>query len=162
MSTKNSRFSVNGDGTHAPEPQADRRKKQVVEALGKRYRELNNLWENAENDLKQIPIPVDVSYCYKSISADKDHHQPRGEMIHSYLGFVKSKGGWRICYGSSHDGFPEHDLDWKPITECSVDLRLEAVPYTGKLREVVLKAAEECVPKLDAAIADLRSTLQSW
>jgi hypothetical protein len=39
---------------------------------------------------------------------------------------------------------------------------LEAVPHIGKLRELVLKAAEECVPKLDEAIADLRSTLQSW
>jgi hypothetical protein len=30
------------------------------------------------------------------------------------------------------------------------------------LRELVLKAAEECVPTLDKAIADLRNTLESW
>lgn len=161
MSTRNPRFSLNGDGKHPQEPQPDQRKKQVVEALSKRYKELNKLWEDAEKDLKQIPIPVDVSFCYKSVSADPPD-EPRGEEIHDYLGFVRSKGGWRICYGSSHDGFPQYEIDWKPITESGVDLRLEAVPHIGKLRELVLKVAEECVPKLDEAIAALRSTLQSW
>jgi hypothetical protein len=163
MSAKNPRFSIKGDGKHPQEPQPDQRKKQVVEALSKRYKELNELWEAAEDDLKQVPVPVDVFVCYKSEIADP-HNDPLGErdQIHDNLGFVRSKGGWRICHGNSHDGFPDYEIDWKPITECSVDLRLEAVPHIGELRERVLKAAEECVPKLDKAIADLRSTVQGW
>lgn len=125
-----------------------------------RYKELNKLWEDAEADLKEIPIPVDVKYCYKS--ADADPMRPNEYQIHYFIGFARSKGGWRICFDIAHDAFPEYDFDWKPITECGVDIRLEAVPHIGKLRELVLKAAEECVPTLDKAIADLRSTLQSW
>jgi hypothetical protein len=160
MSSKNPRFSLNGDGRHLPQPQADPRKKQVVEALSQRYKELNKLWEDAEADLKEIPIPIDVPLCYKSVDADSE--RPGEYQIRSYLAFARSKGGWRICYGTQHDAFPEYDYDWKPITECRVDIRLEAVPHIGELRELVLKKAEECVPALDKAIADLRNTLHSW
>lgn len=45
-----------------------------------------------------------------------------------------------------HDAFAEYDFDWMPITECGVDIRLAAVPQIGKRRELVLKAAAECVP----------------
>jgi hypothetical protein len=160
MSSKNPRFSLNGDGKHPHQPPPDPRKKQVVEALSTRYKELNKLWEDAEADLKEIPIPVDVKHRYKSVDADP--MRPNEYQIHHYIAFARSKGGWRICYDAAHDAFPEYDWDWKPITECRVDIRLEAVPHIGKLRELVLKAAEECVPTLDKAIADLRSTLQSW
>jgi hypothetical protein len=160
MSTVNSRFSFNGDGKH-PEPQPDQRKKKLVEALDHRYKELNKLWEAAEADLKQVPIPVDVSFAYKSIPADP-HNDPRGQVvrIHDLLGFVKSEGGWRICHGQSHDGFPDCEVGWTPINECTVALRVEAAAHLGKLRELVLKAAEECVAKLDDAIAELRGTLR--
>jgi hypothetical protein len=160
MSLKNPRFSLNGDGKHPDSPQTDQRKKQVTESLDRRYKELNKLWEDAEADLKEIPIPVDVKFCYESIDADMS--RPGEHQIHSYLGFVRSKGGWRICFGADHDAFPLVDIDWKPITECRVDIRMEAVPHLGKLRELVLKAAEDCLPTLDKAISDLRSTLQNW
>lgn len=161
MSSKNPRFSLNGDGKH-PEPLSpDHRKEKVVAALGKRYKALNQLWENAEADLKEIPVPVDVPYRYKSVSVDEPH-EPRGFEMHFYIGFVKSKGGWRICHGTQHDGYPEYDYDWKPITECSVDIRLEAAPHINKLRERVLEKAEECVTTLDRTISDFRNTLQSW
>jgi hypothetical protein len=166
MSSKNPRFSFNGDGKHSdPPPHSEppptnQRKKQAVEVLGKRYKELNKLWENAEADLKEIPVPVDVKFCYESVSADPKHTDEY--QIHLYLGFVRSKGGWRICFGYQHETFPEDGFDWKPITECRVDIRLEAVPHIGKLRELVLKAAEDCVPTLDKAIADFRTTVESW
>jgi hypothetical protein len=160
MSTKNPRFSVNGDANQPDRTQADERKKQVILALDSRYKDLNKLWEEAEADLKQIPIPVDVPYRYKSNFAD--HPVGPGPQIHDYLGFVKSKGGWRICYGSLHDAFPEQDFDWKPITECTYDHRIQALPHIEKLREKVLKQAEECVVTLDKAIAHVRKTLTSW
>jgi hypothetical protein len=160
MSSKNPRFSLNGDGKDPEQPQLDPRKQQVVEALTTRYKELNKLWEDAEADLKEIPIPVDVKYPYKS--EDADPMRPNEYMIRHYIAFARSKGGWRICHDTTHDGYPEYDFDWKPITECRVDIRQEAVPHIGKLRELVLKAAEDCVPTLDKAIADLRNTVQSW
>ncbi|MFO0821529.1 MAG: hypothetical protein U0792_00030 [Gemmataceae bacterium] len=165
MSPQTPRFSMNGDGKQSkpsqpPRTQPDARKRQVAEALNARYKELNKLWEQAEADLKELPIPVDVQIVYKSVDADSE--RPGEAQIHYHLGFCRSKGGWRICFDTSHDNFPQYDFDWKPITECSVDIRLEAVPHIGTLRDKVLKAAEECVPTLDKAIADLRSTMQSW
>ena len=160
MSSKTSRFSLNGDGKHPDQSQFNPRKKQVVEALSTRYKELNKLWENAEADLKEIPIPVDVPHLYKSVDADPE--RPGEHQIHSYIGIVRSTGGWRICSGGTHDAFHECDYNWTPITECPVDIRLEAVPHLGELHDRVLKAAEDCVPTLDRAIADLRNTLQNW
>ena len=76
--------------------------------------------------------------------------------------FARSKGGWRICVDTSHDNHPMEEMNWRPITEWSVDIRLEAVPHLSKLRELVLKAAEECVPTFEKAIADIRSTMADW
>jgi hypothetical protein len=143
----------------SPTPLAEPRKKQLAEALGKRYSELSKLWEDAEADLREIPIPVDVRFCYRSVITDAA--KPGEDQIHSYLGFVRSKGGWRICYGTA-DVPSQFEIEWKPITECRVDIRLEAVPHIGKLRELVLKAGEECVPALDKAISDLRNALRTW
>ena len=157
MSSPIPRFSPNGDGKHV---QAEPRKKLAIEALNKRYAELNKLWEDAEANLKEFPVPFDVTYCYKTEDADPD--RPGEAQINYHIAFARAKGGWRICFDTSHDNFPQYDFDWKPITECRVDVRLEAVPHIGKLRELVLKAAEECVPTLDKAIADLRCTMQSW
>jgi hypothetical protein len=165
MSSQNPRFSMNGDGKHPKPPQPkqaqpDTRHQQTAAALNTRYRELNKLWEQAEANLKELPIPVDVQFVYKSVDADPE--RPNEEQIHYHLGFARSKGGWRICVAFSDDHSPMADLEWRPITECSVDIRLEAVPHLAKLRELVLKAAEDCVPTFDKAIADLRSTMESW
>src|SRR5206468_1388641 len=112
------RSSLNGDGHHPKPSQTDQRTHQVVEALDKRYKQLNKLWETAEAYLKQMPVPVDVKFCYEAVDADPS--RPDEYQIRSFIGFVRSKGGWRICIGGSHDAFPEDDYGWKPITECSV------------------------------------------
>src|SRR5579884_1635348 len=99
MSSQNPHFSLNGDGKH-PKPsdskkaQPDARKRQAAEALNARYKELNKLWEQAEASLKELPIPVDVHLVYESVDADP--MRPGEAQIHSHLGFVRSKGGWRI------------------------------------------------------------------
>jgi hypothetical protein len=165
MSSVTPRFSMNGDGKHPkpsqPKPTpTDPRKQKLAEALNARYAELNKLWEKAEAGLRELPIPVDVQFVYKSVDADPE--RPNEHQINYHLGFCRSKGGWRICADTSHDAFPLADFDWKPITECSVDTRLEAVAHLPKLREMVLKAAEDCVPTFDKAIADLRSTMADW
>jgi hypothetical protein len=137
----------------------------VAEALDSRFKVLNKLWEDAEAELRQIPMPEDVvPKHFKSISLDPPN-EPRGDSLYYFLGFVKSKGGWRICVGALYEVSsqpPDDDYHWKPITECSLDVRVECVPHIGKLYQEVLKKAEACVPKLDEAIDALRSTLNDW
>lgn len=154
------RFSFNGDGK-SPEPKKmDERKKQVVQALDQRFKPLNKLWEEAEAYLREIPIPADVSISYDP--EPEDPYRPNEFQIRQNLGFVRSKGGWRICHCETNDAFDALGFDWKPISESTLDVRVAAIPQIDRLREAVLKKAEEVVPKLDEAIAKLRSTIASW
>lgn len=154
------RFSPNGDGRHSPPPPDDRERR-VVSQLSTRYKELTSLWEEAEERLRKFHIPVDVHVRYKSEDVFHNAH-PTGEEVHSYLGFVRWAGSWRICHCLNHDGHPESDFEWKPVTDCRLDVRLEAIPYIDKLHEVVVEAAEQCVPKLDEALATFREKLKNW
>jgi hypothetical protein len=137
-------------------------KADVVLNLQLKFDELNDLWSKAEKQLKRIPIPVDVSVRYKSVKASDDPEYDNGERIHSYLGFVKWSRQWRICYGEDHDRYPEMEVQWKPVADCSADIRIEAVPHLSKLREAVLAKASDCLGMLDTAIAKLSSTVADW
>jgi hypothetical protein len=156
------RFSLNGDGGSDEEEPSRDDKQDVVQILHVKFEELNSLLERAEKHLKRIPIPQDVTIRYKSELADPDPQTSTGDEIHSYLGFVKFGRGWRLCYGQDHDGFPECPLVWKPVTDCSSDVRLEAVPHLTVLRDAVLAEAGKCVGALDEAIGKLSSTLADW
>ena len=159
MSANGPRFSTNGDGKHG-HSQFNERKRQVITDLSVRFAELNKLWRVAEEELQKIPIPVDVLLMYASEDTNED--RPDRARISFYLGFVKSAGGWRICHGQTHDDFPEYGYGWKPITECPLDVRVKAVPHIGMLRERVLQVAEECLPRIDKAIANLRNAIADW
>jgi hypothetical protein len=153
------RFPLNGDGTN-PAPKPDDRDRNVVTELSKRYKELSALWDKAEERLLKYRVPVDVSYCYKSYLANES--ATGDAQVHSYLGFVKYGRGWRICHCQNHDERPEHDWAWKPVVDSTLDVRVEAFQHLDALREKVIKAAEECVPKLDNALADFRQKLANW
>src|SRR6266516_1919673 len=164
MSWSNRRFSANGDGLHTGGMggEFDKRKKEVADALNLCFKELNKLWEDAEKDLKEIPIPVDVLIRYNPVYDDDPRCRQFDAKIRSCLGFVKSKGGWRICVGVDRDAQPEEGYGWKPITECAVDLKIEAIKHLDDLREAVLDEAKECIPTLNNALAKLRGTIASW
>ena len=153
------RFSMNGDGKSQPS-QDD--KSDVVRTLQVKFDELNELWVKAEKQLKRIPIPVNASIEYKSVAVTDDPNYDNGDRIHSLLGFVKWGGQWRLCYGEYHDGYPDMDTSWKPIADCSADIRIETIRHLNKLREAVLAKAADCVETLDKSIDDLTSTLAGW
>ena len=159
MSAHVPRFSMNGDGKHRPTDQNDR-KRQVIEDLTGRFKELNSLWLDAEAGLKKFPLPVDAIFKYSTQYSYPA--EAAGDESRSYLGFVKWGSGWRICHGTDWDQEPEVGVDWKPITECSLDLRLQMIRHIADLRGEVLRAAEACVPKLDQAISGFRDALSGW
>jgi len=119
--------------------------KVLISTLNDRYTKLNEVWADAEADLKQFPIPH-----YVEVIAD-DH-----DSWCSYLGFVKVKGAWRICWGSLHQQDPEQDYGWTPVGECTLDVRLKAVQHFVPLREKVRTAAEKTVAEVDDAISTLQ------
>jgi hypothetical protein len=140
--------------------------RQVVKALEERFEQLNALWKQAEAALKKIPLPVDCFITYDKVEICEDpgssDPRPTGDFLYHLLGFVKSVGGWRICHVVTDAYAEDGRYSWKPITECPLDVRLEAAAHIGKLREAVLKKAAECVPMLDKAINELGKILAKW
>lgn len=126
------------------------------EALFHRYDELNALWTQAEEQLTKLHVPHGVECYYR------DWEEAGGQFsAYAHLGLQKLGGKWRICHGYSCDADPEQSIDWIPITDCAADVRVAAAPHVALLREAVVKSAEEFVPKVDAAIAELRKELRT-
>ncbi len=143
----------------SPSPQTliplETRRENAKNALNERFDALNKLWQTAEAEFKELPLPVNA---YVPIDNDFDEHgQPTCEYL---LGFAKSKGGWRICYGVS-DFFGDSDTIWTPIGECALDIRVSAASHLPQLRVQVVEMAEKSVSKLDQAIAQLKGALAS-
>ncbi len=168
------RFSVNGDGkahasngrkqpaTTGPAPASSGdvqivREQQLIKSLTDRYDEIESLWTNAEEDLKQFRIPRSVEHCYES---DYDHGIP----MHFSLSWTRYGKSWRICHEqrtsySEVDEGRQDEVEWKPIIECPLDLRLHMIREFEKLRTKVIDAAQKAVPELDDAISQFRHIL---
>ncbi len=133
------------------------RARQVRETLYGRYDELNALWFQAEQELTKLHIPRPVECQYREYLDDLYDNNSR---TCESLGVQKVKGKWRICHAvylaySS----PEDCSGWTPITDCSVETRVEAAKHLPKLRDAVVKSAEDFVPQVDSAIDELKKAL---
>lgn len=128
--------------------------------LFQRYDQLNALWTQAEEQLTKLHIPTGVQFNYRSWDAG-DQWQPAGYDRHLCLGLQKLGGKWRICHGSADDLHEPDVENWTPITECSASIRVDAARYLPKLREAVIKSAEDFIPRVDKAIADLQAALNT-
>ena len=138
---------------------ADSREHELIANLNGRYDEINKLWTQAEQRLKRFPIPTDVHVVINSNPASNDPREDRS--ISEALGYVKSCGGWRICFGTYHDGYPDEDWSWKPLLDCSLDVRISAIPHLTKLKGGVVEAAEKSIATLDAGISELRDAVSA-
>ena len=132
----------------------EERAESARETLFGRYDELNALWLQAEEQLTKFHIPCFVYCKYDEYQDPAD--QP-GFMTSKYLLLQKIKGKWRICYGLVDDWDVDHG--WTPITECSAHVRVEAARHLDKLREKVVKSAEDFIPKVDEAIKTLAAAV---
>jgi hypothetical protein len=168
------RFSTNGDGksraptnrtsgdqkTAQPATPQDEREQQIIAALASRYEQLDALWQTAEEDLKQFRLhTVVATRPFRTIPLCED---VTGASEYHRLGFLRLGKGWRICYGVDADApnGQTEETRWTPISDCSVDLRIEAMPVFEELRQKVVETAEQSVPKLDTALANFRRILK--
>jgi len=77
---------------------------------------------------------------------------------------AKQKGEWRLCCGTTHDGFPEMDVvGVEPASEQSRSVRVELADCLPKwfpdLQERIAKEAEEFVPRAKIALAKMLAGL---
>jgi hypothetical protein len=170
------RSSMNGDGKSRPPNDRisadagsnkpvrpsnpdNQREQQIIDALKGRYDEIEALWKQAEEDLKRFRIPHAVEHFYLS---DYDHGWPE----HHVLCWMRYGKAWRIvhetrtAYSEVVDNRPD-ECEWKPITECPLDLRLAMIAEFENLRRKVVEAAEQAVPTLDNAISSFHKILKS-
>jgi len=139
----------------SPVPKTDA--ETLKEEISARYDALNALWKQAEDQLRQFLVPTSVVVPTDAY-VEPDEPPDWGEETRESIGWVKLNGAWRICLGTA---IPQTNwaTTWKPITECTFDIRKEYVEHFPKLREAVELKARETVPELDEAIAKLSATL---
>ncbi len=126
----------------------EKRNQEINKALESRFAQLNSAIEAHEQKLKQMMVPKDTSIVYHSYQdSDPATREPWGEHS-SHLGMIKLRGVWRLCYAEHYFSYQheEPDIDWKPLVEASIEIRIEAAKDIEKLREEIVKAKEALVP----------------
>lgn len=136
-----------------PEMTVDERNDELNEALTTRLEQLNAAIEEHETRFKTMGLARDAKHVYRSHSMEDNQRNCIGE-VNWYVGMIKLKGGWRLCYAHDHEhySYPNDTVSWKPLVECSIEERIDAVPNIGALREAIVKSKESLVPELEKAI----------
>jgi hypothetical protein len=140
----------------------DKRNEEINKALESRFTQLNSAIEAHEQNLKQMMVPKDTWIIYDPYEdVDSVSGQPWGEH-RPHVGMIKLRGAWRLCYADHYVSYQhdEGDVDWKPLVEASIEIRIEASKQIGKLREAIVKAKEALIPEIEEAIAMLAKSLK--
>lgn len=140
----------------APKPKsADlvERNRTASEQLASRYDLLNEQFIAAESRLKALkPLrPTWVSY---------DHQENEdGFSFWELLGLAKVDGKWRLVHASDHELNDDGSgpLNIKPVTECTVEVRISAAKQVRNLHEKIVEQKEKFIPTVEEAIAELKS-----
>src|SRR5262249_23982110 len=114
-------------------------------------------------DLKRFRLHSVVATApFKSFPLFENDFEGKGPHEYHFLGFLRCGKGWRICYGVSQDpqGGGEEVPHWTPISDRSVDGRIETIQVLEELRKKVVETAEQSVPKLETALENFRRILE--
>lgn len=133
----------------------ERSEAQISEALNAQYEKLSKAWKKCETRAKKLMVPHDVDVHFDPWLA------PDGREYCSRLGLVKLSGEWKICFGPEYfdPQTGEDGVDWRPVLDCSFDIRVKAVEYFPELMEKLKREAAKAITLIDEAIAKLEGTL---
>ena len=110
------------------------------------YERINNAWAKAEEYIRDIGVLAPVEFCY-----DEDEVQA--------FGVQKRKGKWRICVGEYDNN---DNVEWTPISDCSLDLRVTMMAHVPSLIEKVVEENELAVPSLQKVAEHLEASLKRF
>ena len=138
--------------------------KPIGEVLCAEYDHLNKFWKKAESQLAKLHAPVFTETKYKGEEEyDYTYSTKAIGELRFYLGWQKYGGEWRIChtvhYYDFRGGRPDEEVTWRPIGECTADIRVEAVDAFPELQENLKKAAFDYVGKVKQASEKLAAAL---
>lgn len=118
----------------------------TTQQLFQQYDRLGALWAKAEKTLGHVPHAVSV-LAWRD---DEGQHE---------IGIRRFQGTWRLCHCVSQAA--EILEDWKPIVDCQVAIRVQAVHAMPPLFAAVVEAREQfakitagAIDMLQAIIAD--------
>jgi hypothetical protein len=154
--------SLNGDGVPGRNlPFAKAEETKIIKDLSGRYQELESLWKQAEDDLRQFRVPETVA-----VNLDDDVERDfvlRGMPCDYYtLEWRKCGKNWRICHVMTiivGDDILPDDGRVTPISDCPYDVRLRMIEHFPELRAKVVEAAQKAIEQLDGAIDNLHKML---
>jgi hypothetical protein len=144
------RFASNGSPDFSP---AERGRK-VDETLSSRFDILNQHLKEVEKCLKKLKPPHQVWVSYGPEVDERGNYIGRSN-VPDMLGLAEHEGKWRLCH--AYDASGDGDLrDLLPLADCSIDIRIDAVPHLRELHQRIVEAKEAYVPDVDKAIQELK------
>jgi hypothetical protein len=130
-----------------------KRNEAVRSEIEKKLDHLTELWNAVEGKVLSMQPPRHIKFYFDS---QTDDHS--GMSQYSCLGLQRYGGKWRLCYAWDSDW---HDgaLDWRPVVDCSTEIRVDAAKHIEKLLEEVVKSGKEYLPEVDEAVRCLENVL---
>ena len=142
--------------------------------LHDKYDALNRAWQEAEELVISLNVGREVViHLYEEDPGSFGHFHPdregwndadsieSGSWTH-YLAFTKRLGEWRICYVSVPTGWEwnnDYAGEWKPILECSKEIRVDAANDLPKLLLAVIEEVEKIAGEAEDATRQLKSAI---
>jgi hypothetical protein len=135
-------------------PTLEERNKQASLTLSLKYDALNQLFVQAEQQLRSLKPPHAVWFPYAHRSYDYGVH------FCDLIGLDKYNDAWRLLHATDNSENEEGYENITPIVECPVNVRIEAAKVVGRLHEEIVKAKEAYTSQVDEAINELKEALK--
>jgi len=119
----------------------------------KKLDQLTELWNSVECKILGMQPPRHISHTF---STEESGH---GSTYYQLLGLQRYGNKWRLCYGTGDDFEPEEGFSWRPINDCSTEIRVMAANHINALMEEVVRSGKEYLPEIDKAIGKLKDIL---
>lgn len=144
-------FSRNGKPS-VPES-LNKRNEAVRTEIEKKLDHLSELWNAVEGKILSMQPPRHIRITYAT------HPHDDGRVSeYECLGLQRHGNKWRVCYGWDAD-WTDDAPDWRPVVDCSTEVRVEAAKHIEALMEEVVKSGKDYIPKVDEAMQSLENAL---
>ncbi len=150
------RFSQNGKSSTQNALHADPGE-YVKNEVDHKLDRINELWLKLEKRLLTAQPARRIACLYHREDAGPD-----GDITERrFLGIQRQAGKWRLCYAIVWGCVPDERFPWKPIVECDMETRADAVRGVEQLNCEVQKTRTVFIPTLDKAISALEAALDT-
>jgi hypothetical protein len=135
-----------------PEP-LSKRNEAVRTEIEKRLDHLTELWNAVEAKVLSMQPPRHISHFFA------EHTFENGLSAYDLLGLQRHGGRWRVCYARAYEWNDDEAPDWRPIVDCSTEVRVQAANHIEPFMEEVVKSGKDYIPKVDEAVRSLENAL---